>query len=320
MNRTGTRPPPAARPDRAAGLRHQALLCRGPADCIASVLTFIRDGLARAEPVSVGLSAGLGGPLRDLLAGERAVTYFDMRELGRNPGRIIPAMLDFAGAHAGGAIRFVSEPFWVGRSAAENAEAARHEALLELAFASCPATVMCAYDTSALDPATTGCAELTHPVIISGGRPRPSQRYAGAGVLPEQCDLPLAPPPRSATRLVYSADLRQVRTLVSDCAARAGLAPGRIADLALAASEVAANTLRHARSDGTLQIWHTGHEIVCQLTDPGIIRDPLAGRHRPDSAASGASGQGLWVVNQVCDLVELRTGPDGTTVRLHFRL
>ena len=31
-------------------------------------------------------------------------------------------------------------------------------------------------------------------------------------------------------------------------------------------------------------------------------------------------GQGLWVVNQVCDLVELRSGRTGTTVRLQMRL
>jgi hypothetical protein len=28
----------------------------------------------------------------------------------------------------------------------------------------------------------------------------------------------------------------------------------------------------------------------------------------------------LWVVHQLCDLVELRTGSTGTTIRLHFRL
>jgi hypothetical protein len=27
----------------------------------------------------------------------------------------------------------------------------------------------------------------------------------------------------------------------------------------------------------------------------------------------------LWLVNQVCDLVELRSGADGTTVRMHMR-
>ena len=44
----------------------------------------------------------------------------------------------------------------------------------------------------------------------------------------------------------------------------------------------------------------------------------LAGRRRPIPDAG--RGHGLWVVNQLCDLVELRTGSTGTTVRLHMRL
>jgi hypothetical protein len=31
-------------------------------------------------------------------------------------------------------------------------------------------------------------------------------------------------------------------------------------------------------------------------------------------------GKGLWVVNQLCDLVQARTGPAGTTTRLHMSL
>jgi anti-sigma regulatory factor (Ser/Thr protein kinase) len=319
MTPAGTHVPafPAASQGRAGGGWHRALLCRDQADCVAGALAFIHDGIGRAEPVLVGVSATLGSRLRQLLDGQPLVSFFDMTELGRNPGRIIPAMLDFAGAHVHRAVRFVSEPFWAGRSAAENAEAARHEALIQLAFAASEATVLCAYDLATLSPATLSCAEQTHPVLVSGGSPRPSQHYPGAGIVPPQCDGPLPPPPGSAARLVYSSDLRQVRTLVSDCAASAGMAPGRIADLALAASEVAANTLRHAGADGTLQVWHTSEEIVCQITDPGIIKDPLAGRHRPGAPTSG---QGLWVVNQVCDLVELRSGPGGTTVRMHIRL
>jgi hypothetical protein len=41
------------------------------------------------------------------------------------------------------------------------------------------------------------------------------------------------------------------------------------------------------------------------------------GRRRPDHGAE--TGRGLWLINQVCDLVELRTGACGTTVRMHLR-
>jgi hypothetical protein len=35
---------------------------------------------------------------------------------------------------------------------------------------------------------------------------------------------------------------------------------------------------------------------------------------------SGGGGHGLRVVNQVCDLVELRTGPWGTAIRMRMDL
>jgi anti-sigma regulatory factor (Ser/Thr protein kinase) len=319
MDREGGRPP-AVPPDgqlAATGLRHQALLCPDTAGCVDPVLAFVRDGIAHGEPVSVGVSAGLGGLLRQQLGAQPLVAFFDMVELGRNPSRIIPAMLDFAGAHASAALRFVSEPFWAGRSSAEYVEATRHEVLVDLAFADAAAAVLCVYNSGGLDAAALGCAEQTHPVVISGGQPRPSRRYAGHGVFPAECDHPLPPPPGTASRLSYSRDLRPVRAAVSECASQAGLAPGRIADLTLAASEVAANTLRHTQGDGILLVWRSRDEIVCQVTDSGTIKDPLAGRRRSDTAASG---QGLWVVNQVCDLVEVRSGPAGTTVRMHLRL
>lgn len=81
----------------------------------------------------------------------------------------------------------------------------------------------------------------------------------------------------------------------------------------MVASEVAANTLRHTTGGGTLWVWSIPGEIVCQVRDSGNVTD----RWRP---ADRPSGHGLWVVNQLCDLVALRTGPDGTVVRMHMCL
>jgi anti-sigma regulatory factor (Ser/Thr protein kinase) len=294
---------------------HEALLWQQAPGEAETVADFVREGVRCGEPVSVGVSAQTRAALTGQLDGEPLAEFFDMSELGRNPGRIIAAMLDFAAGHAGRPLRYVSEPMGARRSAAERAEVGRHEALLPLALADVPARILCLYREG--DPAALACAEQTHPVIRSGGRSHASQSYAGPGVLPAQCDGPLPRPPRHALLLPYDDDLRQVRSHVLSCAAEAGLADGRVTDLVLAVSEVAANTLRHTASGGTLMIWHTPAEIVCQITDSGRIDDPLAGRRRP---ARDASGQGLWVVNQVCDLVELRSGHDGTTVRMHIGL
>jgi anti-sigma regulatory factor (Ser/Thr protein kinase) len=303
------------RPPGGGELDHEALLRQRASGWADTVSDFVREGIGLGEPVSVAVSGPAHAALGGQLGQEPLVDLFDMARLGRNPGRIIAAMLDFAAAHDGRPLRYVSEPIWAGRSAAERAEVARHEALVALALADVPARILCLYDTS--DPAALACAEQTHPVIRSGGRSLISPAYAGRGVLPAQCDIPLPRPPRHAMGLPYDNDLSRVRAHVLDCAAEAGLADGRITDLVLAVSEVAANTLRHTAGGGLLLIWHTPAEIICQITDSGHIDDPLAGRRRP---ARDASGQGLWVVNQVCDLVELRSGHDGTTVRMHIRL
>jgi anti-sigma regulatory factor (Ser/Thr protein kinase) len=116
----------------------------------------------------------------------------------------------------------------------------------------------------------------------------------------------------------FTTDLSAVRLLVQRCAREAGLSEARAVDLVLAVSEVAANTLRHAKSPGTLDIWHDADEIICQIQDKGVITDPLAGRRRPSAESMG--GHGLWLVNQVCDLVEMRSDDSGTTIRLHMDL
>ncbi len=116
----------------------------------------------------------------------------------------------------------------------------------------------------------------------------------------------------------YTTDLAAIRAVVHRYAVNAGLTEARAIDLVLAVSEVAANTVRHAKSSGCLQIWYDATEIVCQIHDEGRITDPLAGRRLPSLDARG--GHGLWIVNEVCDQVELRSDETGTTIRLHMAL
>jgi anti-sigma regulatory factor (Ser/Thr protein kinase) len=143
----------------------------------------------------------------------------------------------------------------------------------------------------------------------------------------ETLDRPPGIPPDGGSRssavsdpvsFPYTTDLAGVRAVVQEYASGAGLAESRVIDLVLAVSEVAANTIRHAKSPGALTMWHDASEVVCQIHDEGVITDPLAGRRRPSLEASG--GHGLWIVSQVCDKVEISSGEAGTTIRLHMRL
>jgi anti-sigma regulatory factor (Ser/Thr protein kinase) len=119
--------------------------------------------------------------------------------------------------------------------------------------------------------------------------------------------------------LTYTTDLSSVRELVRRHAKKAGLADNRAIDLVIAVSEVAANTVQHAGTSGTLDIWHDAGEIVCQVTDGGFISDPpLAGSRAPHPDAT--AGFGLWMANQVCDRFDLRSHETGTTICMHMNL
>ncbi len=103
---------------------------------------------------------------------------------------------------------------------------------------------------------------------------------------------------------------------VSRRAVQEGISPSRAQDLVIAVHEIAANTVVHAGGAGILRIWRDGLSLVCEIGDDGRITDPLAGRH-PDSPHDD-SGHGLRIAHELCDLVQLRSGPWGTTVRLHM--
>jgi anti-sigma regulatory factor (Ser/Thr protein kinase) len=136
--------------------------------------------------------------------------------------------------------------------------------------------------------------------------------------VPPRRSAQLPVPASDAMYHTYRSDLAQVRALVLERARQAGLAEDRINDLVLAVSEVAANTLRHTRSSGILAIWHDASEVICEIHDEGVITDPQAGQRKPPADAHG--GHGLWIVHQVCDLVELISDAGGTTVRMHMAL
>lgn len=313
------------------GLRHFALFYHDLDDYALTIADFLRAGAAAGEPALVAVPQARHDRLRLALDQPRTpapvpdqartpapMIFTDMAELGRNPARIMPAIQAFIDEAAGEPILFVGEPIWPGRNAAEICEATRHEALINLAFWPSGATILCLYDITRLPDEVIADARRTHPVLITGGRPERSQAFAGRAGMPAGCDHPLPGVPVDATVAAYAHDLRTIRALVSDEARRAGLPRSRAVDLVLAASEVAANTLRHTSSGGTISMWRADGELICQLADTGHIADPLAGRRPPDKDHPG--GQGLWLVNQVCDLVELRSGQGGTVVRLHMGL
>jgi anti-sigma regulatory factor (Ser/Thr protein kinase) len=239
----------------------------------------------------------------------------EMADLGTNPARMLTVLRTFAAEHTGRRVRYLAEPAWPGRPATELHELARHEALLNVAFAAAHVGMLCVYDEAALPRSVVSHACSAHPALRNHGLEVPNPDFTDPADYLAGLDKPLVPP-ADAAALTYDHNLRPVRALVAAFARRSGLSPARCTDLVIAASEVAANTLRHTTGAGVIRLWSTDDEVLCQLDDSGFITDPLAGHWRHDRNLP--AGQGLWLVNQVCDLAEISSTSAGTSIRLHM--
>jgi anti-sigma regulatory factor (Ser/Thr protein kinase) len=296
---------------------HEAVFYDGPAHHADAVLPFIRDGVTADEPVLVALLPDVTAEVRDRLGSDsRWVTFVDMADLGANPARIIPAWRQFLAARRQeGPVRGVGEPIWPGRRPAEMAEAVLHEGLLNVAFDDGPAwRLLCPYDARGLPADVLAEARRTHPSV--SGVPTGSIQYDGHGHPQHLFATELPAPPGEATRIDFGAeDLSTLRAVVRRLVAAARLDHDAGDDLVLAAHELAMNSVQHGGGRGTLLTWQDPDALVVEVRDTGTIEDPLIGRTMPDFG--GVSGRGIWMANQLCSLVQVRSGRDGTQVRLH---
>jgi anti-sigma regulatory factor (Ser/Thr protein kinase) len=252
--------------------------------------------------------------------GESRVAFADMDRVGTNPARILPAWRDFADANAGSRpLRGIGEPIWAARSADELVECQRHESLLNLAFADGPRfTLRCPYDVDALEDSVLEEARRSHPTLVEEGASRSSADTRTLDAIREPFDRAMPDPPPSAVVLdLEGRSLRVVREFVRTWAASQELPPDRTEDLVMAVNEVVANAHGHGGPGRTLRIWPYHRSVVCEVRDSGTMDLPMAGRVRPGIEQPG--GRGLWMANQLCELVQLRATPEGTAVRLHLR-
>jgi anti-sigma regulatory factor (Ser/Thr protein kinase) len=135
------------------------------------------------------------------------------------------------------------------------------------------------------------------------------------GALPEGLPRPRG----DVWEIPFSADdLFELRQLVTAWASKEALGGEATEELVLAVHEIATNSIRHGGGVGMLRLWRTGEELVCEVQDAGFIRDTLTTRRRPGGLASAS--RGLWITEQVCDLVEIFSSPRGSQVRMHKRL
>jgi anti-sigma regulatory factor (Ser/Thr protein kinase) len=295
-----------------------ALLHANEAEYLDGVMEFLMPGLEAGEPIALAVPPQRASAIRSRVGDDVEFEVLDVHEVARNPARIIPAVLTLLEGHAGRRLHYVGDFVWSGRSSEEIEETMRHEALINLAWPDAAVRVLCVYDTAALDPAVICDVWSTHPWLMCGAAVQRSGSYGGPA-FPDGSDRPLPDPPADAVEMTFRIDdLAAVRSFVAGWGDHAGLSADVRDDLVIAVNEVATNAIKYAPNVGRLRLWSAGGRTICQLEDRGHIGDPLAGRHRPVPGVHG--GLGLWMVNQLCDLVQTRTTPSGTTIRLHAHI
>ncbi|MFF7402443.1 anti-sigma factor RsbA family regulatory protein [Streptomyces murinus] len=301
---------------------HPAFFYGDPRAYLDGTVPFVRAALAAGEPVAVAVPGEKVALIRDALGAEReGVRFLDMREAGRNPGRIIPGVLcAFADAQPPGLrTRIIGEPVWAGRGPAEYPACVQHEALINAAFRGREVTILCPYDTAALHPRALADARTTHPVVIEGTEERPSAAYDPEGAVARH-NRPLPPAPAAGPGVLHAGfdaeRLSVVRHLAADHGAELGLAGEALENLTLVTAELTTNSVVHGGGRGTLTVWAAGGQVLCEVRDRGRLTDPLAGR-RP-AAPGRHGGRGLLLVNLLAALVRTHTSPAGTTIRCHL--
>lgn len=306
-------------PRTADAFRHEAFFYAGASDFVDGTAAFVEEGLRAAEPVMVALPTERLELLRTALAehAER-VLFADMADIGRNPAHIIPAWRRFVDEHRGSgrAFRGIGEPIFVERRPDELTECQLHEVLLNVAFDGLPAwRLLCPYGTETLPDDVLDEARRSHPYIYSPRAAVPSHDFrARSG--PQLLEGSLPDPPPGCFELAFDErSLPGVRHVVAGWAG-ALLGPSQVADIMLAVHEIATNSVRHGGGTGVVRCWQDGAAFVCEVRDRGRVEDDLVGRQLP--ALHGEFGRGMWLANQLCDLVQVRNAPDGAVVRLRL--
>ncbi|MDX6390630.1 MAG: hypothetical protein QOJ73_1693 [Streptosporangiaceae bacterium] len=302
----------------ARGYRHEAFLYADTAEFRTGTMSFIRRAIDAGDPILVVVSGAKIDLLRqELQADADHVHFADMADVGDNPARIIAAWLAFVQANAGAAQLWgIGEPIYPERSPTELAECQLHEALLNVAFdAATPFWLLCPYDLEALTADIIDEAQRTHPYVARGGEQRPCGTFQPIDIA-DPFARPVPPRPADAAHMSFATGgLRRMRAFVAEQAERAGLEQEPAAAMVLAVNEIATNSLRHGGGQGELRMWRDEHSVVCEVSDRGHITAPLAGRLPP--VLSAGDGGGLWLANQLCDLVQIYSSPDGTAIRVH---
>jgi transcriptional regulator with XRE-family HTH domain len=164
-------------------LEHRLLTYSSDEEYLAAATPFLADGVERADRLLVVTTRDQTQLLRDSLS-DRAddVEFADSAEWYRSPTTAMHGYLTFVNRQldTGAAwIRVVAEIAPESRSEAEIPAWTRYESFVNIAFASAPVTVVCAYDDRSWPEDAIDDARRTHPEVVDGVVATANRDYRG---------------------------------------------------------------------------------------------------------------------------------------------
>jgi transcriptional regulator with XRE-family HTH domain len=168
----------ASTPER---FEHRVLTYGSDEAFIAAAIPFLAEGIERSECLLAVTTEAKMGLLRDTLDDPAEhVEFADWADWYRSPKEALSRYGAFVTqrVEAGAVwIRICAEAAWAGDTDAEIAAWTRYESLVNLSFASSPATIICTYDERAFPVDVVADARRTHPTVARGSDVTASPTY-----------------------------------------------------------------------------------------------------------------------------------------------
>jgi hypothetical protein len=133
----------------------------------------------------------------------------------------------------------------------------------------------------------------------------------------EAPQAPLAEPEHPVEEVPVTEDLYSLRKLVAESPVVSALPIQRREDFILAVDEAATNALKFGEPPRRVRLWRSGPYVVGEVVSRGEIGGPPVSRLTPPPA--DPQGLRLWIVNHLCDLVEVVNRDSRATLRMHMR-
>ena len=305
----------------ASRLLHDALLFSSPDELAAATVPFVQEGLAAGDVVVVTASPATADVVRTAVDDDRVrVLPRDVAYGRRTPAAVTAfrRLTDELAATGARRVRVLGETDF-GRTEREQLEWQRYEAVLNDALADRPLWGLCLFDTTRLPEPVLESVARTHPTVVVGRSRTPNPRFVDPAAYLRGLPVPEEPLQSGVPRLAVDgvADLIALRHAVAAELAAVGGPREVVEDFLLAVDETTSNAVRHGAPPVGLRLWTSADRVVCTVTDHGPgLDDPFVGYGPAHGDDLSRGGMGVWLARQLCDHVDISSGPDGVTVRL----